>query len=128
MNRKSLVLVALAICLLPAIAEAGSRSYGHYGRRPSRGFDFSIGFGGHRDYGSFRYSNYHRPSVSFGYNYRYIGRPTYYRTRSYYRPVVTRYYDEPCYDYRPRVRYSRNYYYEVPSRPYYPRRHYRYCD
>lgn len=130
MNRKSLVLVALAICLLPAVARADSRGHGHRGHHSGRGFNFSIGFGGHHNRGSFGYGSYgHHPSVSFGYYHGgHYSPPSYYRTRYYYRPVVERYYDEPYYDYRPRVRYSRNYYYEQPIRSYYPRRYYRYCD
>jgi hypothetical protein len=133
MKRKYMILAALAICLMPAFASADYRGhrhggYGHYGRhhhgRSHSGFSFSFGYSnyghGHRGYGF---------GSNFGYG-RYYDRPHYYRARSYYVPVVTRYYDEPCYDYgyRPRV-YSRTYYYyDRPARPYYPRRYYRYCD
>lgn len=136
--KKALILAALAVVLLPSVASARHRGYDYGYRRPHSGFSFSIGFGSHRHYG-WRGHGYRDYGASFGYSraYDYGGyhrahyhRPTYYRTRSYYRPVVERYYDDYCYTYRPAPRvYSRtHYYYDTPARHYYPRRYYRYCD
>ena len=136
MTRKALILAALAVVLLPSLASARHRDYGH--RRPHSGFSFSIGFGTHRHHGWHGYGHryrdygyhaaYSRAYDYGGYHSAYYHRPTYYRTRSYYRPVVERYYDYYCYTYRPAPRvYSRTYYdYDTPARHYYPRRYYRY--
>ena len=153
MKRNALILAAVAICMLPAIASAQSRggygrggghnrgyssghggysrgSYGgyshsHYGgyryRAPRSGFTFSFGLGG---YGGSSYYNfgaaYGRPFYGYGNNY-------YYNRPYYYRPAVTRYYDDYCYTYRPAPRYysHANYYYvqvtasdtQQPTRP-----------